>query len=747
MPVDPGASALPHGSLKETQRVSEADKANILVVDDRPDKHVVFRAVLDELGQNLYAATSGEEALRQVLRREFAVILLDVNMPGLDGLETAALIRSRTKSAHIPIIFISADYAVEVRISKGYSLGAVDYLSSPILPDILRSKVKVFVDLYLLAEQAKRRAEEHLALAEERAARSAAERANARFAFLAQASAALSRSLEFDATAHEFMRLAIPFLADAVALTFPGEEGVAARTELAWTGAPTEQALCAESVSALECGWWRDAIGRVQASGVAESFADLSGAHGGNGSEGAAAVRPEIPRGSPLHSLVIVPLLARGRTIGVISLGTTSPGRTIDADLMAVASDVASRAAIALDNALLYQKIHEQDRRKNEFLAMLSHELRNPLAPITNAVHVMQTNDPDAKRNEWAREVIGRQVKQLARLVDDLLDVSRITQGKIELKIEAVDVAEVVSVAVETVRPLIESQEHALSVLLPEQPMRVRGDFARVAQILANLLNNAAKYTDRKGRISLIAEQEGADIVFRVRDSGIGIPASAVPAIFDLFTQVEHTLDRSQGGLGIGLTLVKRLVEMQGGSVTAVSAGKNLGSEFIVRLPAMAVDQRVAAGRRAAERYAASSPAEFGILIVDDNRDATDSMAMLLKMEGYDVRVAYDGPQALAAVGTARPDVILLDLGLPGMDGFQVAQRVRAEPDNSAIVIVAVSGYGQEEHRSRSTEAGCDHHLVKPIEPSVVSELLASLHSSRHGPSPGNVVRLRRTAD
>jgi len=725
--------------------VSEAGKANILVVDDRPDKHVVFRAILDELEQNLYAASSGEEALRQVLQRDFAVILLDVNMPGLDGLETAALIRSRTRSAHIPIIFITADYADEVRISKGYSLGAVDYLSSPVVPEILRSKVKVFVDLYLLAEQAKRRAEEHLALAEERAARSAAERANARFAFLAQASAALARSLEFNATAQELMRLAVPFLADAAALTFPGEEGIEVRTELAWSNALAGEPLCSESVPAVECGWWRDAIARVLGSGVGESFPELSGPT--HGSAGPPTAQPEIPRGSPLRSLVIIPLIARGRTIGVISLGTTSAERTIDADLVAVASDVASRAAIALDNALLYRKIHEQDRRKNEFLAMLSHELRNPLAPITNAVHVMQANDTDVKRHDWAREVIGRQVKQLARLVDDLLDVSRITQNKIELKIESVDVAAVVAVAIETVRPLIDAQEHALSVLLPEQPMRIRGDFARLAQVLANLLNNAAKYTDRKGRIALTAEQEGAEVVFRVRDSGIGIPASALPTIFELFTQVEQTLDRSQGGLGIGLTLVERLVKMQGGSVSAFSAGKNLGSEFTVRLPAMPVDQRVAAGRRAAERYTASSPGEFAILIVDDNRDATDSMAMLLAMEGYDVRVAYDGPQALEAVRTARPDVILLDLGLPGMDGFQVAQRVRADPDNSSIVIVAVSGYGQEEHRSRSSQAGCDHHLVKPIEPAVVSELLASLQSRRHGASPENIVRLRRSAD
>ena len=693
--------------------MSDAGKANILVVDDRPDKHVVFRAILDELEQNLYAATSGEEALRHVLHRDFAVILLDVNMPGLDGLETAALIRSRTKSAHIPIIFITADYTDEMRISKGYSLGAVDYLSSPVVPEILRSKVKVFVDLYLLAEQAKRRAEEHLALAEERAARSAAERANARFAFLAQASAALSRSLEFDPTAQELMRLAVPFLADAAALTFPGEEGIAARTELAWSNALAGEPLCSESVAAVECGWWRDAIARVQASGVSESFPDLSGPTSGSGNP--QTLPPEIPRGSPLHSLVIIPLLARGRTIGVISLGTTSAGRTIDADLVAVASDVASRAAIALDNALLYRKIHEQDRRKNEFLAMLSHELRNPLAPITNAVHVMQTNDTDVKRHDWAREVIGRQVKQLARLVDDLLDVSRITQNKIELKIEAVDVAAVVAVAVETVRPLIDTQEHALSVLLPEQPMLIRGDFARLAQVLANLLNNAAKYTDRKGRIALTAEQEGAEVVFRVRDSGIGIPASALPTIFELFTQVEQTLDRSQGGLGIGLTLVERLVKMQGGSVSASSAGRNLGSEFTVRLPAMPVDQRVAAGRRAAERYNASSPGEFSVLIVDDNRDAAEMLRMVLEIEGYSVDTVHDGNAAVAYAVDTPPQFILMDIGLPGIDGYEAARRIRQNSGCGDIKIVALSGWGDSKAKSLSEAAGIQRHFVKPV--------------------------------
>jgi signal transduction histidine kinase/DNA-binding response OmpR family regulator len=717
-------------------------KANVLIVDDRPDKHIVFRAILEDLGQTLVTATSGEEALKHVLHRDFAVILLDVNMPGLDGLETAALIRSRAKSRHVPIIFITADYTDEVRTTKGYSLGAVDYMISPVVPEILRSKVKVFVDLYLLAQQAKRQAEEHITLAEERAARAAAERATHRSAFLSRASVALSGSLDFEATSRELLSLVVPFLADVCALTLPPEEDLEEGTHLAWAGPPPERRLSTQAAAKIESAWLRQTVDRVMASGSGETYFDSGSlAASGRPAGGSSGERLEMPGGTGIDALVVLPLLARGRTLGVLSLGMGPSGRGFDPDLLSVATDLSSRAAVALDNALLYRKLHEQDRRKNEFLAMLSHELRNPLAPITNAVHVLQKEDVGSEKLSWAKDVISRQLKQLVRLVDDLLDVSRITQGKIDLKIEAIDVAEVVSAAVETSRPVVDAHEHTLTLLLPRKSARVNADFARLAQILSNLINNAAKYTKQRGQISLTATKEGAEVIFRVRDSGMGIPKESLSSIFDLFTQVDHTLDRSQGGLGVGLTLVKRLVEMQGGTVSAFSGGKDQGSEFTVRLPAAASESLAVAAAGAGKGGAKSVTSDFCVLIVDDNRDVADSTAVLLRMAGYDVQLAYDGKDALESVQRLQPDAVLLDIGLPGMDGYQVAERIRCDSANRRPLIVAVSGYSQEEHRARSRNAGFDHHIVKPIDPAQLAELLASMRSSRQSASPENVVR------
>ena len=415
------------------------------------------------------------------------------------------------------------------------------------------------------------------------------------------------------------------------------------------------------------------------------------------------------------------------------------PGAKFDADAFSIATDLASRAAIALDNAQLYAKIQEEDRRKDEFLAMLAHELRNPLAPISNAVHILQVSDKDPAKREWATEVIGRQLKQLVRLVDDLLDVSRITRGKIDLKVEAIDAAKVVAAAVETSRPFVEASEHTLKVLLPPKPLALKGDFARVAQILANLINNAAKYTDKGGRISLTAAREGADVIFRVRDTGMGIPQNLLSHIFEPFTQIDRTLDRSQGGLGIGLTLVRRLVEMQGGRVFAYSDGPNQGSEFTVCLPAADSTPRAKDATDVSIRSSAL-PLDLRVLIVDDNRDVAESTAALLRLEGCEVHLAHDGEEALRVVHRLHPAAILLDIGLPKMNGFEVAERIRSEPGLRDTLIVGVSGYGQEEHRLRSKQAGFDHHVVKPIEPSVLTGLLASLRSPRGKASSENVI-------
>jgi signal transduction histidine kinase/CheY-like chemotaxis protein len=722
-------------------------RANILVVDDRTDKLLVYRTILEDLGQNLFTAASGEQALKQVLERDFAVILLDVNMPGMNGLETAALIRGRSRSAHVPIIFITADYGDENRMVRGYALGAVDYIASPIVPEILQAKVKVFVDLYLLAQQAKRQAEEHIALAEEKAARATAEQATRRLSFLAQASMALAGSLDLVAITRELTGLCVPFLADVCALTLSGEKGETANTEVAWVGDGATAAPLRRSTGAVSSRWLDAAIDRVRKCGRAETFR-----------AGATAAGSRLPRETlragdvgaladfAIYSLAVVPLSARDRTLGVLVLGVGPSGREFDADALSMAIDLAGRAAVALDNAALYGKIQEEDRRKDEFLAMLAHELRNPLAPISNAVHILQISDDDPERRQWAADVIGRQLKQLVRLVDDLLDVSRITRGKIELKIESVDAAKVVAAAVETSGPFIDALEHTLTVLLPPEPLLLKGDFARVAQILANLVNNAAKYTDRGGRISLTATREGGEVVFRVRDTGIGIPRELLSHIFEPFTQIDRTLDRARGGLGIGLTLVRRLVELQGGRVYASSEGPEKGSEFTVSLPAADPAPRAKAMAKEPARSAAL-PADLCVLVVDDNHDVAESTAVLLRLEGCEVHLAHDGEEALRLVKRVHPTAVLLDIGLPRMDGFEVAERIRAEPEHRGILIVAISGYGQEEHRLRSKQAGFDYHIVKPIEPNMLTGLLASLRAV-HGASD-NVLSFpqRKTAE
>jgi CheY-like chemotaxis protein len=385
---------------------------------------------------------------------------------------------------------------------------------------------------------------------------------------------------------------------------------------------------------------------------------------------------------------------------------------------------------VAIDNARLYRDIQEADRHKNEFLAMLAHELRNPLAPIRSAIHLLRRRALDVPDVIWAQDLIDRQVQQMVRLVDDLLDVSRITRGKITLRTEAVDVATVVARAVETCRPLMDERKHELTVSLPPEPVRVEGDTTRLAQVVSNLLNNAAKYTEEGGRIGLTVQQEGGEAVLRVRDSGVGIPADMLSNVFDLFTQVNRSLDRSQGGLGIGLTLVHRLIEMHRGSVRAFSAGPNQGSEFVVRLPALAGQGAEEPSPNGTAEPAAPGPTRR-ILVVDDNTDGADSLALVLGLSGHDVRTAYDGPAAVEAATSFLPEVVLLDIGLPGIDGYEVARRLRKHPGLEEILLVALTGYGQDEDRRRAEEAGFDVHLVKPVDASTLSQILTLPRSGR----------------
>ena len=560
------------------------DRVSVLLIDDQPARLLSYEAILGTLGLDLVRAQSGTEALARLTEREFAAILLDVNMPDIDGFETAALIHRHPRFEKTPIIFVTAVHVTDLDRLKGYQLGAFDYVYVPVVPEILRNKVQVLAELH--------------------GQRKKLEKANAELA-------ALNTSL---------------------------------------------QAERARELQALN-----ETLERANAE-LAQRNAEL--------------VREVAER---------------------------------------------KRAQRALQEA---------DRRKNEFLAMLSHELRNPLAAISNAVRLLQISPPADPQAAPARDVLGRQVAHLVRLIDDLLDVSSITSGKITLRSEPVDIRTVVGRAVETARPLIAARRQQLVVSVPPDPIIVEGDPIRLAQVLAKLLSNAVKYTDEGGRIRVVAKtapgDHGEEAAIKVEDSGMGIAPEMLPRIFDLFSQAEHPRD-GQGGLGIGLALVRELVALHDGSVEASSAGVGQGAEFAVRLPLAR-----ALGAELPERLAVRSSTRPArrmrrVLVVDDNRDSAESLAALLGMLGHEVDQAYDGPAALATARTRFPDLVLLDIGMPGMSGHEVARQIRAEPALLGTTLIALTGYGSAEDRHESRAAGFDGHLVKPIDFEALQRIIEGL--------------------
>jgi signal transduction histidine kinase len=677
----------------------EREKVNILVVDDLPEKHVVFRSILEELGQNIVSARSGQEALRFILEQEFAVILLDVNMPDIDGLETASLIRQYKKSAQTPIVFITA-YVDEVQAKRGYALGAVDYIPSPVVPEVLRSKVRVFVELFRMNRQLQVQAAAREALARSEAARAAAEDAIHRADYLAEASRVLSRSLNLDETIAAVLDLCVPLLGERAILGLADPQGGVRRLEMypaphaddIEAFSPDLRAAADQVIREKQFRLWRKG-------------------------ERAAA---------------ICPLMAGDEVRGALAL--LGDVESFDSNRVSLAREMASRAAIAMENARLYTAVQDADRRKNEFLAMLAHELRNPLAPIRNAVHIMQGGDVTQPTMNWARDVIGRQADHMARLVDDLLDVSRIVQGKVVVKPEKLSLALLVERSVEASSPRMNGRDQQLQVDLPKEPIELNGDPVRLAQVLSNLINNASKFSGPNSHIKLGASYAGGEVKISVKDDGAGIDPAFLPHIFDLFAQADQSLDRSQGGLGIGLTLVKHLVELHGGRVMAHSEGVGSGTEVVVHLPArLAAPVQAAApvggGRAPVIRTSSKAPAR--ILVVDDLAASAETLMTLLEMEGFEVKCASEGMAALKIAEDFRPDVVLLDIGLPGMNGFEVAHRLRTQPESRDALLIALTGYGEAESRSRSVQAGFDFHMVKPADVNLLLSMLANPQKAR----------------
>ena len=919
---------------------------NVLLVDDEPANLLALEVVLDKLGANLVRAASGEEALRKLQDTDYAAVLLDVRMPGMDGFEAAKLIRSRPRSRATPIIFVTADGS-ELSVEEAYSMGAVDFLTKPLMPAVIRAKVAFFIEL--------QRGKDELRAAERRASRERSflaavlegiedgviacgaggaitllNRATRVFHGLPKGAVTVDPEILLSHMFREDGRTPLPraeaplvralageLVRDCRMVMAPGngqrrtvvasgrplydDDGdrvgavvsihdvtAVREAELARDAAVREQARREEAEAAAELinaseervrlateagglgvwvwdtetdtvVWEHDWL--FDMFGLPRSSAPLNAArfvaehlHQDDIESFRRAVAATIEGGEPFFfigrfyrlpdrelrwvefrgrrqsdaqdvplrilgtaaditeqhqfqerlrlsedryrtlfnaidqgfALIDVVFDRSGKPVDYVFLevnpafgkhtGMSNPvgqrisqlvpgvedhwlqtygkvartgepvrfvneahdlGRWFDAyaarlggeesrTVALLFTDITDRKRADDDLRRLATELVESDRRKTEFLATLAHELRNPLAPLSSGLQVMKLAVSDPAAIERTRGMMERQVSHMVHLVDDLLDIARITTGKVDLKKERVELQTVIASAVETSMPLIEAGRHELVVRMPDEVLWLEVDLTRVAQVVSNLLNNAAKYTPPRGRIGLHVQREGAEVVIAVSDTGIGIPPASMPTVFEMFTQVGRNMERAQGGLGIGLSLVRRLVELHGGSVSAKSDGVGRGSTFTVRLPLMAAPAAQPDGTAPVEAPGDSTGTSLRVLVVDDNVDAADTLAALLEMSGHATRVANDGQQALEVAQAFRPQVVFLDIGLPGMNGYEVARRMRSTPGMEHGILVALTGWGTREDRERSTEAGFDHHLTKPADMTAVETLLSS---------------------
>ncbi|WP_435017756.1 response regulator [Tundrisphaera sp. TA3] len=604
----------------------------ILNVDDNEANRYAITRMLRRAGFASLEAANGEEALRLVAAKPDLVIL-DVNLPDIDGFEICRRIKADPATAAIPVLHMSASYILSEDRTRALDEGSDGYLIRPVEPPELIATVKALLRV---------RSAERMARV-----------------------VARQWSTTFDA------------IGEAICLLDPS--------------------------------------GRlVRSNRAADEIL-------GQG--------PGALLGSPLREMVADPAAAGDLRIGDrwfrVGVHPILDDEDTTAGVVCILTDITERRRLEDELRRRADDLAEADRRKDEFLAMLAHELRNPLAPILNAFEVMRAETGGEDALAPIRQVGERQVRHLARLVDDLLDVSRISSSKIQLRLQPLDLLDVVDRVIETIRPAIEGRGHSFLVRPCPGPLPMRGDATRLEQILTNLLNNASKYTEPPGRIEISVGVTDDQAVVRVKDSGMGIPPEMLTRVFDLFAQADRALDRSQGGLGIGLTLVRRLVELHGGSVSASSPGLGRGSEFAVCLPldASAIE---AAGDGPKPANSDAPPRARRITVVDDQADAARMLARLLKGRGHDVRVASDGASALETTREHGSDVVLLDIGLPGMDGYEIARRLRARPGGEALLLIALTGYGRDDDLRQAREAGFDHHLVKPTDLESIERLMES---------------------
>src|SRR3984957_1707074 len=623
----------------------------ILLVDDQPARLVTYEAILAGLPVRTVRSSSGNEALQQLLKQDFAAILLDVNMPDMDGFEVARLIRGHPRLERTPIIFVTGFEVSALDQLKGYEVGAIDYISVPIVPEILRSKVAVLVELH---QRHRELQELNRALKDARAeldSRYAGDIAHQR----SQYEAILSNTPDF------------AYVFDLHHRFTYANEGL-----LKMWGKTREEAI---GKNCLELGYepWHAAMHDREIDEIVVSKKPIRG---------------EVPftgtYGHRNYDYLMVPVLGADGEVAAVA---------------GITRDITERKQME-------ESLREADRRKDEFIAMLAHELRNPVAPIRNAGELLSRLATDE-----------RQPEQLSRLLHDLLEVARVTQGRIELRRETVAIQACVQMAVEAVEPMIKERSQRLNVIRQGLSIFVYADKARLTQCIVNLLTNATKFTPANGDIGVNSRVEGGQAIIEVSDTGAGIAAELLPQLFDLFVQGQRSLDRSDGGLGIGLSVCKRLIDMHGGHVTGSSDGVGHGSRFAIHLP-LAKEEAAAVH----ESTPQASNAKRRIVVVDDNRDAADSLAALLEMDGHQVKAVYTAEAGLEEVDLREPDLVLLDIGLPRISGYEVVQRIKAT--HPLMSVVALSGYGSPEDKQRAEAAGFDAHLVKPVEFDVLKALM-----------------------
>jgi PAS domain S-box-containing protein len=848
------------------------DRVSILLVDDRPDKLLALEAILGSLGQKMVRAYSGREALRALLHQDFAVILLDVNMPMMDGFETAEMIRARPRSQQTPIIFFTAMHEMEAHVFRSYSLGAVDFIRTPVVPEILKAKVSVFVDLYKKTEQVKQQGEqmrllqerehrqqlgeaahrldaetkrnrfftlaldmlaiadfsgtfkqlnpswertlgfsheeltarpflefvhpddrvatgdqlgslragapityfenrfasrsggyrwlgwtaapfaaeglvyifardlterrnaeeERVKLIREQTARAAAEASERRSTFLAEAGVALTSSLDFGETLSKLVHLAVPTLADWCVIDVLDEHGHARRLAVAHAR-PEDEGLAEDLKSFAPSVDGRSPQSRILRPGEAallvadarDRILDL---------EEDEEHRALLER-LGLRSMMVVPIVSRERTLGVMSLLSTTSGRAFGRDDLDLAEELGRRAALAVDNARLYRASEDAragaekaNRAKDEFLATLSHELRTPLTPILGWTVMLRSGTLDPAAMHRGLEVIERRVRAQTQLIGDLLDVSRIITGKLRLEVSPIAVVAVVEAGVEAVRPSAEAKEITLGVELSSELPTILADPDRLQQVVWNLVSNAVKFTPQGGRIDVRLRKEGSCLSLSVTDNGKGIEPEFLPHVFERFRQADSTSTRSHGGLGLGLAIVRHLVELHGGTVHAESAGIGQGSTFTVSLPLTAPLPGPAPPK--------AEPADpdvrldgVRVMVVEDEEDVRDFLRVSLVHYGAEVTAFATSADALAAMEAQRPDVLVSDIGMPGEDGYAFIRRVRAlgSDRGGQVPAAALTAYAKGEDGQRVLSAGFQVHLPKPVQPADLANVVATL--------------------